>query len=47
MARQLKLAGARSGATLVRSIESSGDWVSQLLLLTAVVAAVVGGAIAL
>lgn len=37
--------GARS--TVVRAVEFSGEWVLQVLLLFAVVAAVVGGGVAL
>ena len=47
MAEQLKRAGTRSGVAMAREIERSGEWVSQLLLVTAVVAAVIGAALAL
>jgi hypothetical protein len=47
MARQLRLASVRGGAALVHRIDRSGEWVSQLLLVTAVIVAVVGAALAL
>jgi hypothetical protein len=47
MAEQFRRAGARGGVAVAREIERSGEWVSQLLLVTAVVVAVVGGALAL
>lgn len=36
-----------AGSTVVRAVELSGDWVLQMLLLFAVIAAVGGGVVAL
>jgi hypothetical protein len=47
MAKQLKHAGARSASAVARGIERFGDSVSQLLLVSAVLLAVVSGVLSL